>query len=322
MLKAMAAVLLVASQAMISSAAMSDDYPSKMVRIVVPYAAGGPADILARLIGQKLSEQLGQQFIIDNRPGAAGSIGAGQVARSPADGYTLLVAPIGVIAINPSMYSTLPYDAERDFDAITLLAKSPFLLAVNPNLPAKSLSEFVAYAKSKPGEVKVANPGIGTGQHLTSMNFSMVAGIDTVQVPYRGSAPGTTDLLAGTVDAQFDLAPLLPYVAAGKLRPLAVTSAQRLPSLPDVPTVAESGYPQFEMEAWNSLVAPAGTPRPIIDKLQAAVAAALSGTELRDKLLEQGYIPGGQSPDVTQAFFKNEAGKYGPLVKKSGVVIN
>ncbi len=322
MLRLLAAVLLVVSQAFASLAFASDDYPSRTVRIIVPYAAGGPADILARLVGQKLSEQFGQQFIIDNRPGAAGSIGSGQAARSAADGYTLLVAPVGVIAINPWIYPNLPYDALRDFDAITLLAKSPFLLAVNPKVPANSLSEFVAHAKKSPGQVKIANPGIGTGQHLSAVSFSSVAEIDTVQVPYRGSAPGTNDLLAGTVDAQFDLAPLLPHVTAGKLRPIAVTSAERMASLPNVPTIAESGFPNFEMVAWNSLVVPAGTPRPVIDKLQAAIKQALASPDIRDKLNAQGYIAGGQSADETKAFFKSEFDKYGPVVKAAGPLSN
>ena len=224
--------------------------------------------------------------------------------------------------MNPWIYQNLPYDALRDFDAVTLLAKSPFLLAVNPKVPAKSLSEFVAHSKSMPGQVKIANPGIGTGQHLTAVYFSSIAGIDTIQVPYRGSAPGTTDLLAGTVDAQFDLAPLMPYVTSGQLRPIAVTSTKRIPSLPDVPTVAEAGFPDFEMEAWNSLVAPAGTPRPILDKLRAAVVKALASPDLRDKLASQGYSPGGQSSDETKAFFKSELEKYAPVIKKANVPLN
>lgn len=315
-------VLALLAPGLMSQAAASDDYPSKPVRIIVPYAAGGPADILARLIGQKMSDDLGQQFIIDNRPGAGGSIGATQVARSPADGYTLLVAPVGVIAINPWIYANLSYDPLRDFEPVTLLAKSPFVLAVNPALPINTLADFVAYAKKNPGHVKVANPGTGTGQHLSSVYFAAEAGIETVQVPYRGSAPGTNDLLAGTVDAQFDLAPLLPHIAAGKLRAIAVTSDHRMPSLPNVPTIAESGYPTFAMEAWNSLVAPAGTPKAIVDKLQQAVAKAVSDPGVRGKLTGQGYEPGGGTAAATRAFFKAELDKYKPVVKAANVPVN
>ncbi|MBN9047840.1 MAG: tripartite tricarboxylate transporter substrate binding protein [Rhizobiales bacterium] len=315
-------VLALIAPGLMSQASASDDYPSKPVRIIVPYAAGGPADILARLIGQKMSDDLGQQFIVDNRPGAGGSIGATQVARSPADGYTLLVAPVGVIAINPWIYANLSYDPLRDFEPVTLLAKSPFVLAVNPALPIKTLADFVAYAKKNPGHVKVANPGTGTGQHLTSVYFAAEAGIETVQVPYRGSAPGTNDLLAGTVDAQFDLAPLLPHIAAGKLRAIAVTADHRLPSLPNVPTIAESGFPKFEMEAWNSLVAPAGTPKAIVDKLQQAVAKAVSDPSVRGKLTGQGYEPGGGKAEATRTFFKAELDKYKPVVKAANVPVN
>lgn len=299
--------------------ALAADYPDRPVRVVVPYAAGGPADILARLIGQRLGARLGQQLVIENKPGAGGGIGAAQVARSPADGYTLLVAPVGVMAINPWIYSNLGYDPLRDFQPVTLLAKSPFLLTVNPNVPARSVAEFVAYAKANPGKVKIANAGIGTGQHLAAVYFSTVAGINTVQVPYRGSALGTNDLLAGTVDAQFDLAPLLPHIAAGKLRPLGATSPKRIASMPDIPTIAESGFAGFEMEAWNGLVAPAGTPRVIVDKLQKEIAAVLAEPDLSKQLRDQGYEPGGNTADEFAAFARKELEKYRGIAKDAQV---
>jgi len=300
----------------VTPALAQSDYPNRVVRVVVPYAAGGPADILARLVGQRLSDRLGQQFVIENKPGAGGSIGAGQVARNtPADGYTLMMAPVGIMAINPWINASLPYDPVRDFQPITLIAKSPFVLAVNPGVPAHSVAEFVAYGKTAPGKIKIANPGIGTGQHLAAVYFSNVAGIESVQVPYRGSALGTTDLLAGVVDAQFDLAPLLPYIEAGKLRPLAVTAPQRLASMPNVPTIAESGFPGFEIEAWNGLVAPAGTPMPIVRKLQQAIAEILASNEMQSNLRGQGYEPGGKSPEEFGAFIASELEKYRDIVR-------
>ncbi len=299
--------------------AQQGDFPSRPVRLIVPYPPGGAADVLGRLVGQKLSERWGQQVIIDNRPGAGGGIGAQAGAKAPADGYTLTVTPVGIMAVNPWVYAKLPYDPLRDFQPVTLIASSPFVLTVNPKVPANTFKEFVEYARANPGKVSVGNPGSGTGQHLGGEYLATSAGIQLVHVPYKGSAPATTDLLGGVIDAQFDLITLLPHVKAGKLRALGVSSSKRMKALPEVPTIAESGLAGFEVVAWNGIVAPAGTPMALVEKIQRDVAQVLALRDVQDWLVAQGYEPGGQTPAEFGAFIRSELEKYGRIVKAAGI---
>ena len=302
-----------------SPAGGAPDFPSRPVRLIVPYAPGGAADVLGRMIGQKLAERWGQQVLVDNRPGAGGGIGAQAGAKAPADGYTLTVTPVGIMAVNPWVYAKLPYDPQRDFQPVTLIASSPFVLAVNPKLPVTTLREFIEHARANPGKLSVGNPGSGTGQHLGGEYLASSAGIRLVHVPYKGSAPATTDLLGGVIDAQFDLITLLPHVKAGKLRALGVSSSRRMAALPEVPTLAEAGLPGFSVVAWNGVVAPAGTPMPVVEKIQKDIAQALAQRDVQDSLAAQGYEPGGQSPAEFAAFIRAELDKYGRIVKSAGI---
>ncbi len=299
--------------------AQQGEFPSRPVRLIVPYPPGGAADVLGRLVGQKLSERWGQQVIIDNRPGAGGGIGAQAGAKAPADGYTLTVTPVGIMAVNPWVYAKLPYDPLRDFQPVTLIASSPFVLTVNPKVPANTFKEFVEYARANPGKVSVGNPGSGTGQHLGGEYLATSAGIQLVHVPYKGSAPATTDLLGGVIDAQFDLITLLPHVKTGKLRALGVSSSKRMKALPEVPTIAESGLAGFEVVAWNGIVAPAGTSMALVEKIQRDVAQVLALRDVQDWLVAQGYEPGGQTPAEFGAFIRSELEKYGRIVKAAGI---
>ena len=302
-----------------SSVSGAADFPARPVRLIVPYPPGGAADVLGRMIGQKLAERWGQQVLIDNRPGAGGGIGAQAGAKAPPDGHTLTVTPVGIMAVNPWVYAKLPYDPLRDFQPVTLIASSPFVLAVHPKLPVNTLKEFIDYARSNPGKLSVGNPGSGTGQHLGGEYLASSAGVQLVHVPYKGSAPATTDLLGGVIDAQFDLITLLPHVKAGKLRALGVSSAKRMKALPDVPTIAESGLAGFQVVAWNGIVAPAGTPIALAEKIQKDVAQVLGQRDVLDTLTAQGYEPGGQSPAEFAAFIRSELEKYGKIVKTAGI---
>src|SRR5438034_5972010 len=252
-----AALLVVAAPVALGQVA----YPTKPVRLVVPFPAGGTTDLLARAAAQKLSEAWGQQVIVDNRPGAAGNIGAELVAKAAPDGYTLLMGTVGTHAINASLYAKMPYDHVKDFAPVILVAGVPNVLVVNPSLPVHSVQELIAYAKANPGKLNFASSGSGTSIHLSGELFKVMTGVQMTHVPYKGSAPALQDLLGGQVQLMFDnLPPSLPQIKAGRLRALAVTSATRAPALPDVPTVAEAGLPGFEASSWFGVLAPAGTP--------------------------------------------------------------
>jgi tripartite-type tricarboxylate transporter receptor subunit TctC len=298
-------------------------YPTKPVRLVVPFPAGGTTDTIGRLIGQQLSARLGQQFVIDNRPGAAGGIGADIVAKASADGYTILLGTVATHSINPSLYARLPYDAVRDFAPISLLATSPNVLVVNPMLPARSVQELVALAKAKPGALTFASGGNGTTHHLAGELFKGMAGVDMTHVPYKGNAPAITDVIGGQVNVMFDnIGNSLPHIKAGKLRALAVTGPVRSPVLPNAPTLAELGFGGYNITPWFGLFAPAGTPQTIITRLNAAVNAALHDKQVRDLLRSEGIEAQGNSLEQFRAFLQAESVRWSKLVKESGAHID
>jgi len=301
----------------------AQNYPSRPVRLVVPFPAGGTTDILARAIAQKLSEGLGQQFVVDNRPGAGGNIGADIVAKSPPDGYTLLMGTVGTQAINVSLYAKMPYDAAKDFAPVVLVAGVPNILVVNPSVPVHTVAELIKLAKEKPGAINFASSGNGTSIHLSGELFKVMTGVQMSHVPYKGSAPALTDLIGGQVQLMFDNLPsALPHVKAGKLRAVAVTSAKRAPALPDVPTIAESGVPGFEATSWFGILAPAGTPRDIVTKINAEANKALQSAEMKEKLLSQGAEAAGNSPEFFGDYIRSETVKWAKVVKESGAKVD
>ncbi len=297
-------------------------YPSRPVRIVVPFPAGGTTDILARALAQNLSERLGQSFVVDNRPGAGGNIGAELVAKSPPDGYTLLMGTVGTHAINASLYKSMPFDHVKDFAPVVLVAGVPNVLEVNPALPVHSVAELIAYGKANPGKLNFASSGSGTSIHLSGELFKVMTGVSMQHVPYKGSAPALQDLVGGQVQLMFDNLPSsLAMIKAGKLRPLAVTSTTRAAALPDVPTVAEAGVPGFEASSWFGLLAPAGTPPDVVAKLNAAANAWLASPDARDKLLAQGAIAAGGTPEDFAKHIAAETAKWAKVVQASGAKV-
>ena len=293
-------------------------YPNRPIRIVVPFAAGGPSDIMARALAQKLNQEWGQPVVVDNRTGASGIIGADAVAKSAPDGYTLLQAQVGD-AISVSLYSKLPYSFERDFAPITLAGLTPFILVAHPSMAAKDLRELIALAKAKPGTLSFGSSGAGTASHLAGELLKSAAQIDITLVPYKGQAPATADLLGGQITMMFNN-PItsLSHVKAGKLRALAVSTGKRFSQLPEVPTVAESGLPGFDVGFWLGLLAPAGTPRSIVDKLNAAMVKALRDPEVVQRMAGLGVEIIGNSPDDFARVVRSDIVKWGKVVKESG----
>jgi len=303
--------------------ACAQTYPTKPIRLVVPFPPGGATDILARDVAQKLTEAWGQSVIVDNRPGAGGNIGSELVAKSAPDGYTLEMGTVGTHAINASLYAKMPYDHVKDFTPVILVAGVPNVLVVNPSVPANSVGELITYAKANPGKLNFASSGNGTSIHLSGELFKVMAGVQITHIPYKGSAPALQDLLAGQVQMMFDnLPPSLPQIKAGKLRALAVTSATRAPALPDVPTLAESGLPGFEASSWFGILGPAGTPAPIVTKLNAEIAKWLATPEAKEKLAKQGANAAGGTPDDFAKHIAAETAKWAKVVKDSGAKID
>ena len=294
-------------------------YPSKPIRLVVPFTPGGSTDILARVIGMKLTEAWGKQVVIDNRPGAGGNIGVDLVAKSLPDGYTLVMGHIGTFGVNPTLYPKLPYDSIRDFQPITLVALVPNMLSVNPSLPVKSVKELIALAKAKPGTINFGSGGNGSAAHLAGEYFKLMTKTEITHIPYRGTSPAVTDLIAGQIQMIITgVPPTLNFVKTGKLRALAVATSKRLALLPDLPTIAEAGVPGYEATQWYGVLAPAGTPRPIVDKLNAEMAKAIKGPDVREKLAADAAEPVGNSPEEFGAFIKKEIARWAPVVKASG----
>jgi tripartite-type tricarboxylate transporter receptor subunit TctC len=297
-----------------------ENYPNKPVRIIVPYAAGGVADLLPRIVGEKLTQKWGQPVIVENKVGASGNIGMAEGARAAPDGYTLVLAPAGNLTVNPTLFPKLPFDTARDFTPVTLLAQSPNVLVVHPSVPAKTFSELVAYAKANPGKLNYASPGEGSGAHLAGELLNLEAGIKAVHVPYKGIAPAVNDLLGGNVQMMFaGISTVLQHVKGGKLVALAIASPKRNPQLPEVPTVAESGLPGFDVTSWYGIVARAGTPDAIVQKVQRDMAEALQGDDVRAKLAALGLEPVGDTPQQFDALIKAESRKWGDIVHKANI---
>lgn len=301
-------------------AVAADPYPAKPVRLIVPFPPGGPADALARTVGDRLSTSLGQSVVVDNRPGAAGNIGMELAAKSAPDGYTLVLAPAGNLTVNPSLYRSVPYDVARDFAPVTVIAAVPNILVVNPAVPAQNLEELIRYAKANPGRLNFSSPGSGSGAHLAGELLKSAAGIDVVHVPYNGIAPAVTAVVAGDVQMMFAGAPsALPQVSAGKLRALAVASPKRIAAAPALPTLDESGLPGFDVTSWYSIVVPAGTPAAVIERLQRDIARALDNPGVRAKLAGLGAEPIANSPAEFALMIKSETAKWGKIVKDANI---
>jgi tripartite-type tricarboxylate transporter receptor subunit TctC len=294
-------------------------YPSRPIRMIVPSAPGSGPDIMARAIGQKITEAYGQQVVIDDKPGAGGIIGSEAAAKSPADGYTLIMANAGSHAVNASLYSKLPYDPVKDFAPITLVSSAPNILIVHPSLPVKSVKDLIALAKAKPGALAFGSGGNGSTAHLSGEMFKTMAGIDIVHVPFKGSPSAVLAVIAGQiVMAMPNIPPALPHVKTGKLKALAVTTAKRSAAVPDLPTVAESGLPGYEATAWFGVLAPAGTPRDIIDKLNALIVKSLRAPDMQQRLQADGAEAAGGTPEEFAAIIKRDIAKWAVVVKKSG----
>ncbi len=312
------ALLLVACFA--AGAALAQAYPSKPLRMVVPFPPGGSADILGRSVGQKLGERLGQPVVIDNRPGAGASIGAKAVAEAPADGYTLLLGTVSSHAMSPAT-NAVGYDPVKDFTPIAEIASIPFVVLVHPGVPVKNIAELVALAKSKPGQLTYASAGSGTSNHLAGELLGMAAGIKMLHVPYKGSAPALNDLLGGQVNAMFDLQlTAMPQIKSGKVRALAMTGAKRSALLPELPTVREAGVPGYEVTAWFGFFGPAGVPKPIVDRLNAELNAIMKLPDIRAKFAELGVETESGSAEEFAGFVRGEAGKWAAVIKAAGIV--
>ena len=309
-----AALLLLAG-----ASAAAQTYPTKPVKVIVPYAAGGNMEHWRPTLS-KVGQLLGQNFFVDYRPGAGGNIGSDIVAKSPGDGYTLLIGTIGTHAINVSAYAKMPYDAIKDFTPIVSLATMSNVAIVNPATPVNSIREFIDHARANPGKLNFGSPGNGSSAHLTGEMFSQVNGLTLQHVPYKGSAPAMMDLMAGRIDIMFDNIPLpLPHIKAGKLRALAVTAAQRSAVLPDMPTLAEAGVKGFDVSSWYGIYAPAGLPRELVQRLNAAFNEALRTPEIRDQLSAQGWAVTGGTPEQFGAFARAEQARWATVVKTANV---
>ncbi|MGE8687311.1 MAG: Bug family tripartite tricarboxylate transporter substrate binding protein [Achromobacter sp.] len=305
---------------MSATAAQAAPYPDKPIRMIVPAAAGGAADTLARMIGRGLTDKFGQPVVIENKPGAAAIVGMSAIAKAPADGYTLGMTFSGAMSINPSLYQQLPYDPVKDFEPITIVAVSPLVIAVSPKLGPKSLGEFLALAKKDPGKLTFGSAGTGSTQHLSMELLKSTAGVDMLHVPYKGSAASLVDVQSGLISAVSDNAiTLVPLIQSGQLVPLAVETAQRIQSLPQVPTVAESGYPGFQAAGWYGLLAPAGTPKPIVAQLNATLRDMVNKPDFTQWLQQQGMEPQTDTPEGFGRYIGQEKDKWAQVIKTAKV---
>ncbi len=301
---------------------LAQSFPAKPVRVVVPYPPGGPTDIVARVLFQQVAEATGQQFLIDNRAGAGGNIGAELVAKSPPDGYTVLIGTTAH-AINMSLFKNLGYDVQKDLMPVSLLTQGPLVLIAHPQFPASTVKEVIELAKTKPGGLNFASSGNGQSTHLSAELFNTMAGIKMAHVPYKGSAPALTDVMSGQVDVMFDTTlSAMPFVKAGKLKALGLTSAVRSPAAPDVPTIAESGLPGYEVFAWIGVLVPTGTPKAIIQQLNDHIRKAMLLPQVKDKFSAQGFAASWNSPESFGVFLKTEVDKWSRTVKASGATLD
>jgi tripartite-type tricarboxylate transporter receptor subunit TctC len=305
---------------LVSTSVQAQNYPNKPIRLIVPFPPGGGNDVIARLIAQKLSDRFGQQVVVDNKAGANGIVGLQALMQSPADGYTLAVAAAGPMAVNPSLYDKLPYDPTKDFSPITNLVNYPLLLVVHPSVPVKTTLDLVNLAKAKPQQLFFASPGSGNSGHLAGELFNTMAHVQTVHVPYKGQGPALADLLTGQVQMLYSSIPsVLPQVRSGQLNALAVGSAKRLPSLPDIPTIAETGVPGYEAYSWVGIVAPAKTPKAIVTRLNQEIVDILKQKDVAEKLNQQGALPVGDTPEQFAAYIKTEIDKWGAVVRAANI---
>jgi tripartite-type tricarboxylate transporter receptor subunit TctC len=307
----------------LAAGAFAQAYPVKPIRLVSPYAPGGGSDTLARIIGHRLNESWGQPVVVDNRPGAAGSIGAELVAKSAPDGYTVLVTPSAVLTINPHIYSKLAYDPLRDFAPVTVAANSPFVLVVHASIPATSVKELIAYARARPKQLNYSSSGNGSSTHLAGVIFAGLAGIEAVHVPYKGAAPALVDLLAGNIQMRFSsVVPVLPHVRSGKLRALGISSAKRYGPLPDLQTVGEAGLPGFVVESFYAVLVPARTPPAIVNKLSGEIVRQLQNADMKTKMAADGAEVIGSTPEELAAWLRADLARWAKPVKDSGARID
>jgi tripartite-type tricarboxylate transporter receptor subunit TctC len=314
-------MMVAAAAATLATPAAAQNYPTRPVTIVVPFAPGGPTDIVARSLAQAMEKSLGGNVIVENKPGAGGTLAVADVARAPADGYRLLVHTIGM-STAPALYRKLPFDPLKDFEYIGLINDVPMTLLVRPGLPVNSVKELSAYVKANRDKVTLANAGLGAASHLCGLLFQQAIATDLTTVPYKGTAPAMADLLGGQVDILCDqTTQTTPQILSGKLRALAITSSRRLDTLKDVPTAAEAGLPGFELSVWHGMYAPKGTPKPVVDKIVASMQAALKDPDLVRRFTELGSViesPDRQTPDALAKYLKSEIDKWGPIIKKAG----
>lgn len=319
---------LAAALAMISlNASAQDSYPERDVRIIVPFPAGGTADIAARTVAAELGKAWGRAVVVDNKAGAGGNVGTADAARQKNDGYTLLMGTVSTHAINQSVYKELPYDPVKDFEPVTLVIPVPNILELNPAFAERNkinnVADLIAYLKAHPDKVNMASTGNGTSTHLSGELFQTMTGTRMTHVPYKGSSPALTDVMSGSADLIFDNLPSsMGFIKGGKLKPLAVTTAERSPALPDVPTLSEAGVKGYEASSWFGLLAPAGTPKPIVEKIQRDVAAALQKENVRTQLQAQGAVPSGNTPAQFKSFMAAETQKWAGVVEKSGAKVD
>jgi tripartite-type tricarboxylate transporter receptor subunit TctC len=302
--------------------AQAQSWPAKPVRVIVPYPPGGGNDNFARIFSQKLGERLGQPFVIENKPGAGTLIGTEAAAKSPGDGYTILLSSIVTHALAPALYAKVPYDPVKDFAPVTILAVAPTVLVVNRNFPAKSVQELIALARANPGKYTYASGGNGTTPHISGEIFKVMTGTDLLHVPYKGGSPALADLMGGQVDVMFDTAAsAMPHVRSGKLRAIAIATPKRYADYPELPTFAEQGLPDYAINSWYSFHAPAGTPRDVIQKLHGEVVVALRSPDVAEKLRALNAEPGGMPPEEFAVFVRQEAERYGQVIRKAGIKV-
>lgn len=314
------ALFAIAAGLLVTTAAVAQSWPQKPVSVIVPFPAGGSSDTIARMLAAPLNEKLGQPFVVENKPGATGSIGAAAVKRAPADGYTMLVAPISVYAINPFLQKNLPYDPVKDFDLLTVAVRAPNVLVAHPSFPANTVSELIAYMKKNPGKVSFASSGAGSSDHLTAALFWQKTGTDGLHVPYKGGAPAVSDLLAGQTNVSFqNINAIVQHVKAGKLKALAVTGEKRSELLGNVPTLAEAGIKDVEVYSWQAVAAPRGLPKDVKSKLHAALVASLNDPQMRAKLAESGFEVVANTPEQFAKFENQELQRWKTVIETGNI---